>query len=271
MEAARQAQLTALQAEQPPNPIAIASLENEIAQAAFQAQQPIPVELTADEKVEYDSDWKDYRYKKTSLEKHQGQVYSLVLRQCTQLLKDRMQQDTDWTTVCALSDPLQLYALIKKVVQGQTDDQYVYASVYNQLVGLLGFRQENLTNAQWYEKFNSRVDVATACRVEFEHQVLINYQKNIDHLNTDWANLANEEKIDVKSKSREKLLAYIMLQQSGKKHNDLKYDLRNEFTTGDDKYPDTRQKVLHLMDNYSSRPTQQMVQSEGQSFAQNTQ
>jgi biopolymer transport protein ExbD len=60
MEAARQAQLSALQAEQPPNPIAIATLENEITQAAFQAQQPIPVELTADEKVEYDSNWNDY-------------------------------------------------------------------------------------------------------------------------------------------------------------------------------------------------------------------
>ena len=185
-----------------------------------------------------------------------------------------MQQDSDWTTVRATSDPLQLYALIKKVVQGQTDDQYVYATVYDQLLGLFGFRQENLTNAQWYEKFNSRVDVATACGVEFGHQVLYDYQMNIDHPATPpttWNQLTDAQKTEVKSKSRERLLAYIMLRQSGKKHNDLKYDLQNEFTTGDDKYPDTRQKVLHLLDHYSSRPTQRTVQSEGQSFAQNTQ
>jgi hypothetical protein len=74
-----------------------------------------------------------------------------------------------------------LYCLIEKVVQGQTDETYAYAAVCDQLIGLLGFCQEGMMNAQWYEKFNMRMDVAELIGVSFESKGLINHQMKEDH------------------------------------------------------------------------------------------
>ena len=55
-----------------------------------------------------------------------------------------MKQDADWTDVSTSNNPLRLYHLIEKVVQGQTDEMYAYAAVCDQLIGLLGFHQETM-------------------------------------------------------------------------------------------------------------------------------
>ena len=248
--------------------LAIAKLENEIALGDLELNEPVPIQLTADEKTQYDNAWRAYRQRKDRLEKNRGQCYSLVLGQCTQLLQDRMQQDTQWDTVKTSNDPLLLYSLIKRTVQGQTDDQYPYATVYEQLVGLFGYRQETMTNAQWYERFNTRVDVANAIGVSFLHPALLTYQAGQDHDGSEYDALTDAEKETIKTKVTERFLGYIMLRQSSKKHNELKSDLQNGFTTGDNKYPDNRQQTLHLLDHYSPRTTQRVVESQGSSFAQ---
>ena len=73
------------------------------------------------EKTQYNIEWKTYQQSKAHLIKHQGQTYSLIHGQCTQLLQDKMKQDPDWDTVSTSYDPLQLYALIKKIVLAQTE------------------------------------------------------------------------------------------------------------------------------------------------------
>ena len=270
LQNARNARLQAMEAlpEDEQDVLAIAELENEIAIGDLELNEPVPVQLTADEKTQYDNAWRAYRHRKDRLEKNRGQCYSLVLGQCTQLLQDRMQQDTQWDTVKTSNDPLQLYALIKRTVQGQTDDQYPYATVYEQLVGLFGYRQETISNAQWYERFNTRVDVANAIGISFVHPALLKYQAGQDHDGSEYDALTHAQKETIKAKVTERFLAYIMLRQSSKKHNELKSDLQNGFTTGDSRYPDNRQQTLHLLDHYSPRTTQRVLESQGSSFAQ---
>jgi len=194
MQTARHAKLAALQNTANPDPMEIASLTNEIAMAELEMNQPVAMELTSDKKTAYDSEWRTYRNKKDQLEKNRGQAYSLILGQCTQLLQDRMQQDGDWNTVKTSSDPLQLYALIKKTVQGQTEDQYVYATVYEQMVGLFGYRQETMSNAQWYEQFNTRVYVATSVGVSFDHKILLEHEAKKSHPGIAYTALTDQEK-----------------------------------------------------------------------------
>lgn len=190
--------------------VAIATLKNEIAMTNFELLQPVPVELTDVEKILYDIEWEVYSDRMYKLKKHRGQAFFLVLGQCTQLLQDRMQQDPDWDEVNTSNDPLQLYQLIKKIVQGPTNDQYPPAIIYEQLVGLFGCRQENLSNAQWYERFNA----ATAVGVSFEHKVLLEYQAGLDYAGATYESLTDAQKQAVKQASQEQLLAYIMLRQS---------------------------------------------------------
>jgi hypothetical protein len=106
------------------------------------------------------------------LETHQGQAYSLILGQCTQLLQDKMKQDASWTTVSASYDPLKLYRLIEWVVLKQTKEQYPFAAVHEQSLAVLNTKQGGLSNTQWYKHFNMRHDAAHSVRVELGHKVL---------------------------------------------------------------------------------------------------
>ena len=47
----------------------------------------------------------------------------MIIGQCTQLMQDKMNQDTEWNVVKTSCDPLTLYRLIEKTVLGQTEYQ----------------------------------------------------------------------------------------------------------------------------------------------------
>ena len=55
------------------------------------------------------------------------------------------------------------------------EDQDPFAMVYNQELDFYAFRQDNLSNPQWYERFNTKVDVIEAIGVNLKHKVLLEY------------------------------------------------------------------------------------------------
>jgi hypothetical protein len=137
----------------------LAILQNEISQGEFAANIEVPVELTDSEKTQFSNDWCTFRESNTNLIKHRCQSFSLIQSQCTQFLQDKMKQDTDWNTVSISYDPLTLYPLIEITVLVQTEDQYPFATVYDQELSFYWFKEDNLSTSQWYERFNTKVDV----------------------------------------------------------------------------------------------------------------
>ena len=251
LQTAREQQLQMMQAaleegNDPELPVRIALLQNQIAEAELEEDEDVPVVLSDAEKTQWNSEWRTYRERKERLVKHRGQAFSLILGQCTQLLQDRMKQDADWTTVSTSYDPLQLYRLIEKTVLAQTEDQYPFATVYDQEVALYSFRQERLSNAQWYERFNTKVDVANAIGVTRQHKVLLEFVAQETHT-TAFNDLTAVQQQAVRTDAEERYLAYVLLKQSGKTHANLRMDLQNDFTTGDNRYPKNRQQTLHLL------------------------
>ena len=109
------------------------------------------------------------------MEKHRGQGFPLILGQFTQLLQDKMNQDKEWNMVITSYDLLTLYQMIEKNVLGKTEDQYPFATVYNQELGFYAFRQDMLSNLQWYERFNTKADVGETIGVSLQHKVLLEY------------------------------------------------------------------------------------------------
>jgi hypothetical protein len=179
-----------------------------------------------------------------------------------------MKQDTDWNTVSTSYDPLALYRLIEKKTLAQTEDQYPFATVYNQEIAFYQFRQDSLTNPQWYERFNTKVDVGSAIGVTRQHKVLLEYVATESHSRA-FAALTVSEQEAVREDAEERYLSYAFLRQSGAaQHGNLKVDLQNDFTTGDNRYPKNRQQTLHLLDKYNKTVVPKAVQSEGASFAQ---
>jgi type II secretory pathway pseudopilin PulG len=81
--------------------------------------------------------------------------------------------------------------------------------------------------------------------------------------------LSAEQKQAVREDAEELYISYAFLHQSRAQHGNLKVDLRNNFTTGSNRYPKTHQQTLHLLDKYSKTVVvPKTTPSKGSSFAQ---
>ena len=63
------------------------------------------MKLTDDEKTAHSNTWRTHRETTESLKNSRGKIYSLLLSQCTQVLVDKMKQDTDGVTISESFDP----------------------------------------------------------------------------------------------------------------------------------------------------------------------
>jgi hypothetical protein len=156
-------------------PMNLALLQNEIAYGEFSSNVEVPIVLNYSQKTQFSNEWRTYRELNANLINHQGQPFSLIQGQCTQLLQDKMKQDTDWAVVSTSYDPLTLYRLIEQTILAQTEDQYSFSTMYDQELSFYSFKQETLSNPQWYERFNTKVDVSEAIGVTQQHKVLLDY------------------------------------------------------------------------------------------------
>jgi hypothetical protein len=149
----------------PEAPMLLALLDNEIDEATYHATLALPIKLDDMEQTHHYNECRTYREQTLRLEKQQGQAFSMIHEQCMQVLFDKMKHDVDWIPSSESYDPLTLFKLIEKTILAQTDDQYPYATVYKQECTLYSFNQSTLTNEQWYEQFNTRIDIGSAIRV----------------------------------------------------------------------------------------------------------
>jgi hypothetical protein len=129
-------------------PMKLAILQKEITQDVFTKNIEVPLELTESEKNQFSNEWWTYQERNANLVKYKCQTFSLFQGQCTQLLHEKIKQDPDWIKFSTSYDPLTLYRLIERTVLAQTND-----------LGFYSFKQESLSNPQWYEHFNTKVDV----------------------------------------------------------------------------------------------------------------
>jgi hypothetical protein len=149
----------------------------------------------------------------------------------------------------------------------QTEDQCLFTTVYDQELGFYSFKQESLSNPQWYEHFNSKVDVGDAIGVTRQHKVLLEYVAQELHSQAFW-DLASAEQLLVRDEDEELYISDAFLRQSGTQHGNLKVDLQNDFTTCDNRYPNNRQQNLHLLDKYSKIVVAHATHFEDTSFSQ---
>jgi hypothetical protein len=108
-----------------------------------------------------------------------------------------------------------------------------------------------LTNPQWYaERFNTKVDVGADIGVTRQHKVLLEYVAMELHQQAFATLGAAEEQQAVHEDAEERYyISHAFLRQNGLQHGNLKVDLQNDFTIGDNRYPKNRQQTLrhHLL------------------------
>jgi hypothetical protein len=125
-------------------PMKLALLKNEIAQGEFSSNVEVPIVLNDSHNTQSINEWRTYRELNANLIKHRGQAFSLIQGQYTQLLQDKIKQDMDWAVVSKSYDTLTLYRLIEQTILAQTEDQYPFATVYDQELLFYSFNQETL-------------------------------------------------------------------------------------------------------------------------------
>ena len=109
-----------------------ARLVNDIADLQYEATLDVPYKLTSKEAALYYNQGKTHSLCKSTLDKHHGQVYSLIFGQCTQFLQDKLKQEKSWVAVSVSYKPLELLKLIKSVILKQKEDQYPVAVAWDQ-------------------------------------------------------------------------------------------------------------------------------------------
>ena len=118
IQAARRAQASKLRSAATADPsdaelqMKVAILDNEVTKWDYDIANEIPIEMSESEKTAYVNEWCTYQEWNSNLENHRGQAYSLILGQFTQLLQDKMKQDTDWNVTSTSYKPLVLLQLI---------------------------------------------------------------------------------------------------------------------------------------------------------------
>jgi hypothetical protein len=198
-------------------------VEDQMAKAEIDLTDEVDMKLTEDEKISHSNAWRSHRETTEGLKKSRGKVYSLLLGQCTQVLVDKMKQDSEWVAISESFDPTLLFKLIEKFVLKQSDNQYATAVLIAEQLSILTFRQDDhLGNASYYDRFTTRVEVARQAGVCYYSPALLEDKATQLKLGG-YDKLAIDVKKTVIDLTEQEYLAYLFLNNSNAKlHSQLR-------------------------------------------------
>jgi hypothetical protein len=125
-------------------------IDDNISKSEIELKDEVEIKLTDDEKTEHKNAWRTHNDLTNRLRTSRGKVFSLLLGQCTQVLVDKMKQDSNWVKISTSSDPNLLLKLIEKVVLKQSDNQYRTAVLIAEQLSVLQFLQEDQVSNATY-------------------------------------------------------------------------------------------------------------------------
>ena len=246
-------------------------IKNEILQIVYEQRMDVSVPLDDAESVEYKRAEKAYGDRLNKHQLNQQKAFALIVGQCTQKLQEKLHNDPKWDAINTSQKPLELYTLIEKVVMKQTDDEYAPSNLVDHIMAVFSMKQpNNLSNSLWREKLDTRVDVAESIGVEFDQFTVIwDYVCKSEKLG-DYDTLSTDEQKEVRSKSRERLLAYLLIKNSSNisTHDTVRNNLLESFIAKRDEYPTTRSEAIELLNKYDEKKPTNTVASEGTAFTQ---
>jgi hypothetical protein len=227
-------------------------VDDQIARGDIELNDKVEMKLTDDERTAHSNAWRTHQETAESLKKNKGKIYSLLLGQCTQVLVDKMKQDTDWVSISDSFDPHLLFKLIEKFVLKQSDNQYKTAVLIAEQLSILQFCQDDqLGNAAYYDCFTTRVEVARQAGVCYYSPDLLEDKTTQLKLGS-YDTLSDADKKRVINSVEQEYLAYLFLNNSNAKmHSQLQKDVANDYFKGNtDAYPKDIHKALTLMNEY---------------------
>ena len=249
----------------------LAEVENDIRKTEYEIDSEVEIPMTEEEKGEWRQSMKAYGDRCTKHVQNQQKAFAIIIGQCTQRLQDKLHDDAQWEKINKDQKPLELYTLIEKVVMKQTGDEYPPHNLVENLLAVLMLKQQtNQSNAQWYEKLNTRVDVAESVGVQFDSfSSLWEYCCEVKSWK-EYDTLTSDEQATIRAESKEQLLAYLLIVNSSSTstHESVKNNLLDAFIAKRDEYPESRTDAIALLNKYDERKPPPTAASDGTAFAQ---
>ena len=115
--------------------------EDKLEYARQQLLEEPEMVLSMDEKAVRTNTHRSYQDNEQKHVANRGKVYTLILGQCTQVLTDKLKEDSDWVPTSENYNGIRLYELIEKYVLKQTELQYKYLAIQEDFWGVLNFMQ----------------------------------------------------------------------------------------------------------------------------------
>ena len=137
-----------------------------------------------------------------------------MLGQTTDLLQSKLKQQAQWATISMAQEPIALIELIKMITFRFEDQNFLPLALYQAKANVYSFRQGNMSNHNYLQRFNNLVDVATTYNGQLHDQAIIDIVTEKLHPGTAYTALNNADKLVVQATSSDLYLATIFITQS---------------------------------------------------------
>jgi uncharacterized membrane protein YgcG len=182
--------------------------------------------------------------------RNSSRVYALVLGQCSQALRNRMEAHENWARINEQSGVMELLQLIQTcMIQRQTRQKPTH-SLFEAETQVYAFKQRTLANNEYYERFKDLVTNADRLGGDIG-----GHSDRIDALLEDIAADPDMptavERDQARDRAKDQYLAIMFLMNSDRaRYGSLIRDIENEYTRGSDSYPTSLSAAYDYLVNY---------------------
>jgi hypothetical protein len=192
----------------------------------------------------------DYQKQVVARRRNSAKVYSLILGQCSQALRNRLEASTTWAAINDGSDVIRLLQLVQTCMMQRQTRQYPLHSLWDAENHVFKFQQRNLANNEYYDKFKDLV--ANAERLGSDmgaHSARVEAILQEVAVDPDMPTAA--ETTQARERAKDEFLAVMFIMNCDRRrYGTLVRDIENEFTRGTNTYPTTLNTAYDYIVNF---------------------
>ena len=132
-----------------------------------------------------------YVKRKGILQSNVQQSYSLVLGQCTEMMKNKLKSSDNWLKIKSNQDVLELLSEIRSITFCFEDQKYQPLSIHQAKTEFYAFRQGNMNNADYLQRFRNLSDIAISLQGNVHDKAILKIAC-ADEFNSEFIDLDSE-------------------------------------------------------------------------------
>lgn len=193
------------------------------------------------EELAWGKEYDMYLRQRKEYQDNKAKVFAIIYSQCDEPLKNRLETCDDFIKADKARDVISLLKLIKKEAYEATDRMYTARQAVEALQQLVHTKQGDREGLlSYYKRYTSVVEMAEATYGPVNP---IEAAKKLKLYSRD-----RDKAID---KTRRQMLAYLFMQNANQKYKPLLDGIHDDFTLGDDRYPDTIESAYEILEQYA--------------------